>query len=205
MGTLTPRLGLKSPVAADNFVTADLAFNWSALDAAPGVHICTSTTRPTWVSAHAGRLIFETDTNLVWRWSGSAWARLGPSGLLATTTRTTDFSTTATTNQTVLSLPVTMPAGGRSVRVVANIGRLSISSSSHTATLVLLRDATVLREWPTVSATATNVFHLCWDLPDTPAAGSRTYSLALRSSNAAGTAQVYATTLAPITLDVTEL
>jgi len=73
MSTLTPRLQLKRPDGADAFKRQDFVDNWNLLDAAPGLHICTSTSRPTWAAAHAGRTILETDTKREVLWTGTSW------------------------------------------------------------------------------------------------------------------------------------
>lgn len=74
MSSLTPRLSLKRPDGADPFLRQDFVDNWNKLDAAPGVHICTSSSRPSWGAAHAGREIVETDTLRRLAWTGTAWA-----------------------------------------------------------------------------------------------------------------------------------
>ena len=76
MPTPSPRLGLALPSQPDDFSTADLHANWSKIDAAPGTHICTSTTRPPWGVNQAGREIFETNTGVKRAWTGSAWQAL---------------------------------------------------------------------------------------------------------------------------------
>lgn len=73
MSSLTPRLSLKRPDDTDPFLTQDFVDNYNKLDAAPGVHICTSTTRPSWSGAQAGRAIFLTDWKCFQWWSGSSW------------------------------------------------------------------------------------------------------------------------------------
>lgn len=73
MSTSTPRLQLKRNDGTDPFQRQDFVDNWNKLDAAPGHHVCTSTSRPTWGAAQAGRLIWETDTRTQWSWSGTAW------------------------------------------------------------------------------------------------------------------------------------
>jgi hypothetical protein len=52
---------------------ADFVGNWTLLDGSPGIYICTSSTRPTWTSAQAGRLIFMTDYECLSFWNGTAW------------------------------------------------------------------------------------------------------------------------------------
>ncbi len=73
MSTLTPRMSLKRPDDTDPFLTQDFVDNYNKLDAAPGVHICTSGTRPSWSSAQAGRTIWLTDWKCFQAWTGSAW------------------------------------------------------------------------------------------------------------------------------------
>jgi microcystin-dependent protein len=77
MPTPSPRLGLALPSQPDDFSTQDLRDNWSKIDAAPGTHICTSTTRPTWGVNQAGRQIFETNTGVTRSWTGAAWTVYG--------------------------------------------------------------------------------------------------------------------------------
>jgi hypothetical protein len=73
MSTLSPRMGLKRPDDSDPFLSQDFVDNWNKIDAAPGVHICTSGTRPSWGSAQAGRTVFLTDYKAFQWWDGSAW------------------------------------------------------------------------------------------------------------------------------------
>ncbi len=73
MSTLTPRLSLKRPDGSDPFLTQDFVDNYNKLDAAPGAHICTAATRPSWGAAQAGRTIFITDWKCLQYWDGTAW------------------------------------------------------------------------------------------------------------------------------------
>ncbi len=73
MSTLTPRLQLKRPDGSDPFLRADYIDALNKIDGSPGNHICTSTSRPNWGVAQAGRAIRETDTRTEWMWSGTAW------------------------------------------------------------------------------------------------------------------------------------
>lgn len=73
MSTLSPRLGLKRPDDTDPFLTADFVANYNILDASPGAFICTSSTRPSWGSAQAGRVIFMTDYKSFQWWDGTSW------------------------------------------------------------------------------------------------------------------------------------
>lgn len=73
MSTLTPRLQLKRNDGSDPFLRQDFVDNWNKIDAAPGVHICTSTSRPNWGASQAGRRIIETNTRAEYVWTGTAW------------------------------------------------------------------------------------------------------------------------------------
>jgi hypothetical protein len=76
VATFSNYLGLKLNQSSDPFLLSDFVANWEILDAAPGTYICTSTTRPSWSSGQAGRLIYMTDLKQLSYWSGSAWADL---------------------------------------------------------------------------------------------------------------------------------
>jgi hypothetical protein len=76
LATYTSVLGLKVNDASDPFLLSDFAANWGLLDASPGIFICTSTTRPNWATAQAGRFIFMTDTKQTSYWDGAAWQDL---------------------------------------------------------------------------------------------------------------------------------
>ena len=68
----SPHLSLKRNSGEDPFLRTDFVSNWDKIDLAPGIHICTYGTRPTWGPAQAGRTILETDTGreLVWTVTG---------------------------------------------------------------------------------------------------------------------------------------
>lgn len=66
-------MSLKRPDDTDPFLTQDFVDNYNKLDTAPGVHICTSSTRPSWSGAQAGRVVWLTDWKCFQSWTGSAW------------------------------------------------------------------------------------------------------------------------------------
>ena len=76
MATFTPRMQLKRPDGSDPFARQDFVDNYNKIDQAPGRHICTSSSRPSWGPAQAGRTITETDTRAEYFWSGTAWQPL---------------------------------------------------------------------------------------------------------------------------------
>lgn len=126
MTSISPRLGLVVPTTVDQFSTADIAANWGKIDAAPGTHICTSSTRPSWGASQAGRKILETNTGLEWRWDGDEFHRLAGTGILkksngtpAIGERDTDFSTASTTYVKVVSVTdVVIPDGNRPIQII---------------------------------------------------------------------------------------
>ena len=73
MATFSTYLGLKLNGATDPFLLSDFVGNWTILDSTPGVYICTSSSRPAWTAAQAGRLIFMTDYKALSYWDGAAW------------------------------------------------------------------------------------------------------------------------------------
>lgn len=73
MATFSTYLGLKLNGASDPFLLSDFIANWTILDGAPGVFICTSSSRPAWTAAQGGRLIFMTDYECLSFWNGTAW------------------------------------------------------------------------------------------------------------------------------------
>lgn len=138
MPTPTTHLGLLKPGLSDPFVTEDIADNLQTLDDHPGYFVCTSTSRPAWGAAQAGMLISETDTLLIWRWSGTAWQRVAPRGVLTTTSgakargqRTSDLGTTSTSYVIVASIPnVVVPAGNRPLMIVVTWYKAEATSGS---------------------------------------------------------------------------
>lgn len=128
MPSPSDRLGLLVPARTDQFVTGDIATNLEVLDDHPGYYVCTSTTRPTWGAAQAGMLISETDTRLLWRWTGTGWERSGPKGLMTQVIQNANLSTTSTTFAIpaasagaggIMATPVvTWPDGHRTAMVV---------------------------------------------------------------------------------------
>ncbi len=73
MATFSSVMGLKLNDLSDPFQVSDFTGNWGILDASPGTFICTSTSRPSWGAAQAGRLIFMKDLKQLSYWDGSAW------------------------------------------------------------------------------------------------------------------------------------
>jgi len=78
LGLLTTKWKLFKPASVDpvdNVV--DLNNNWDIVDAALGISIVTSTTRPTGAALVTGMAIYETDTKYSYVYDGAAWQHLG--------------------------------------------------------------------------------------------------------------------------------
>lgn len=210
MSTTSTHLSLVVPTTSDHFSTATLAANWGKIDAAPGLTICTSSTRPgSWGASQAGMFIIETNTGLIYRWDGSGWLRQNGKGWLNGTTRTSDFSTVSTTLQTVVSTVAVVPAGARRIRVTAT-WKLAEGTTGRIA-MALLRDSTQLQGWEArglvggdAQTNGIGSSMTAWDDPGA-GGGSPTYALKIAATTTyAGTAWLRATATAPITIDVEE-
>jgi hypothetical protein len=211
MTTQTARLQLNTHTLADVFQLSDYTHNWSQIDGSPGVYITTSGAHPVWGDAQLGRVIFETDTKLLWYWDGSAFQRVGGKGLISDLTageRTTAISTTSTTYQVGTSVTATVIAGGRPHLVL--VAGPGVKNSSGLTELGIYRDNTALQEWAqyggtggTVAEQPRPVFALALDLP---AAGTYNYILNFRASAAfGGTSTLNASTTSPLGIFVVEL
>jgi hypothetical protein len=75
MATTTTKLGLIKPDFNDVVDITNLNDNADDIDAAVGMTIVTSTTRP--VSPWDGQIIHETDTGNSFVWDGTAWKSAG--------------------------------------------------------------------------------------------------------------------------------
>jgi hypothetical protein len=73
VATFSNNLGLKLNAPTDPFLLSDFIANWNILDANPGIFITTSTSRPSYTSSQAGRLIFLTDLKQFQWWNGTSW------------------------------------------------------------------------------------------------------------------------------------
>lgn len=230
MPSLSARLGLKRPQISDAFSTQDIYDSYTLLDGYPGTFICTSSTRPgTWGVAQSGQYIFETDTSLMWRWSGSAWVRARPLGLLGHTPLTSDFATAATSptsaspSAVAMTCTVSVPATTagsttRRIRVTASWYRIDNGTATTlgAAEVSLYRDGTptLLGVAGVRGRPATAASPLDWGSGgslvayDTPAVagGTITYSLRINSLAAiGGTTTLRASATTPAALVVEEI
>jgi hypothetical protein len=202
VSTPSTRIGLAKPVTADQFTVAGLNANWDLLDAKPGIHVATnaaavSTLAGAWGANQAGMFVFQIDTSTLFRWSGTAFVRPFAKGLLANPgTRTTDLGPITDSNYaTLATCTVTVPSGGRNIRLVANWADIS----GGQAQLAFFRGATELNNWKAaVGAGGAKTFV---DLA--PAAGSTTYTV--KAKNASTTTTVKCAALSPGSIAVEEV
>ena len=112
MASYTPRMALKRFDGSDPFARQDFVDNFNKIDAAPGKHICTSTSRPgTWAAAQAGRQIIETDTGRTLTWTGSGWQepRVAPGSHIATIMPSAYLNANTTGTYTLATITVLRP------------------------------------------------------------------------------------------------
>jgi hypothetical protein len=221
MPSTSPRLGLKRPVGADAFLTQDMYDNLTLLDGFPGIVPCTSGARPAgWGAAHSGMHIFETDTDLLWRWNGSAWRRAFPIGLLADPAEiTTDYSTASTSPVTAITTGVNVPAtnaGSTTKRIKVSCSFYGLDNGTSTTfgacEISLWRGATSLKTvlWRGRPTTAADPLE--WGMGgtieayDATPAGAQTFTVKVNSlSSVGGTTTLRAASTARAHLAVEEV
>lgn len=174
---------------SDRFRIQDYTDNWNLLDSFPGVFVCTSGTRPgDWGAPQTGLIIFETDTTLLWYWTGSAFVRVSPKGLIGHEEITTNFETIETTYQTVLTVNVTVAAGDRRHLIV--VEGPGVQNTNGLTLLALWRGATLLQEWKEQgsggSGATTQARPLAMSTTDAPSAGAEVYTLQVKADAVIG-------------------
>lgn len=162
----------------------------------PGV--CTSTNRPT--TPYDGMMIYETDTNLVRIWNGTAWKTLAYSDytsgsvlqvVSATKTDTQTFTTATYTDITGLSVSITPTSTSSKVFITSNITAYAQTGNTQGfirlmrgATAIAVGDAAGSRTQATAPVTFTNAYHSLstgLSFMDSPSTiSSTTYKLQLR-------------------------
>lgn len=219
MTTTTSRLGLVRPGTGDAFDTQQHYDNLTKLDGYPGIYPCTSGTRPaSWGVNHIGMRIWETDTDLLWRWNGTVFLRCEVKGLLGTTDLTSNFGTSSTSPQTAISCTVTVPATNagstaKRIRIAASFSALDngAAGSGGVSEVGLFRGSTALfvAQWKGRPAAATYDY---WgsggtiEIFDNPSAGSVQYNLKINAvASVGGTSTLRASASYPAQLSVTEV
>lgn len=217
MTTPSPKLQLAVPTQVDDFSTDDLAANWQKIDGSPGSFICTSSTRPSWGTAHIGRKILETNTRLEWVWDGTAFQRMAPIGLLrrsdgsfAVGERTTTFTTTSNTMVRAVSVTnVVVPDGNRPLRIDVSWYRAKNPDGNFTGAIYRSdtnnsgpKEAAMIFGTSTADANAGGGTFFALVRNGLPAG---TYSWSFQITGPTGTSTLDASATTPITIVVTEL
>lgn len=110
----------------------------------PGV--CTSTTRPT--APYEGQMIYETDTDLVYLWNGSAWVEVisaltkAPRGVIIFSTKTTPDTGSTLNTETTIATGTFTAVANRLYRMTYSEPELTVSASSVSAAQMLIKDGT---------------------------------------------------------------
>jgi hypothetical protein len=198
MPTTSARLGLAKPLDADPFDTPTLADNWQLVDDSPGIFICTSGTRPgSWGANHEGMLIWEKDTDLTWRWNGSAFVRHSAKGHLVNERTTADVTEAAGVYETVVqaAVPGGIPDGD--LNIACHFSWFEVTGGK--AQFALFRGATQLASWKCLTEQGGSFHYVDVD----PASGAATYSVKVKNLEA--TTTVECAIDSPATLDLYEV
>ena len=173
----------------------------------PGV--CTSTTRPT--APYEGQMIYETDTDMVAIWNGSAWRYLaattptnGTVLQIVTGTTTTQTSTgSGTYSDAGLSASITPKSTSSKVLVFAQLNWYN--SSTNKVTFNLVRGSTQINETNPLGGDANNLdgghFLTFLDSPATTSA--TTYKVQFKTN--AGASYLRASAVAICTIYLIEV
>ena len=157
----------------------------------PGV--CTSSNRP--VTPFEGQIIYETDTDMVAIWNGTAWRYIASttatSGtvlqVVASTTATQGVSTSSTYGDTGLTATITPKSASSNILVCVSQNGVHKSSGDTSVGLILLRTATTICTFGVElglnsSATQSNIGSASAMVLDSPATTSAvTYKTQYRS------------------------
>lgn len=196
MPTPTPRIGYQAPLTSDPYDTSEESDRWFLADDYPGVFICTSSTRPsTWDSTQEGMLIFETDSDLMWRWNGSAFVRFGALGHLDTNRRSSNLVVASGAFTTFAQVSITVPEGDRAMSVTVSWGEIS----GGPARIGIFRGVTMVTDWVALVGNGGSYTHLDLD----PAAGATDYIAKIK--NTSTTTTLVASATSPGSISVVEV
>jgi len=196
MPNISSRLGLKKPISTDPFDTDDLAANWQIVDDYPGTWVSNAASPPAWGAAHKGMLWMQKDTLLLYRWDGSAFARVYGTGSIGSANRTSNFTETTGYYQTLVQKTgAVVPAGNRRIQVTCNWGTIT----GNNVSFQVLRGATQLHEWTVLSGMGGSMTFY-----DT-AVIAGTYTYAWKVKTLATSSVIVASATAPCQLEIVEL
>lgn len=134
MATTTDKLGLKKPAGTDPFLLTDFNSNTDLIDRAPGVYYCTSSTRPSWSSPQAGRMIVETDTKKMFIWPGSgSFVEVVNSGAATANTTALAAQSAASTAQNRADAAYALASSGTGGGAVDSVARDAAEQASNAA------------------------------------------------------------------------
>ena len=174
MSTTTDKLGLKKPAGTDPFLLTDFNSNTDLIDRAPGVYYCTSTTRPTWSSPQAGRMILETDTKKMFIWPGSgSFVEVVNSGAATATSTANAAQSAASTAQNRADAAYALASSGTGGGAVDTVARDAAAAASTSAGTVNSRVTSLRPLWYSTEAQINvSSSQSAWGpLPDSPAKG----------------------------------
>lgn len=169
----------------------------------PGV--CTSSTRP--ASPSEGQMIYETDTDLLAIWNGSAWRQLASATktgsvlqLVTGTTNTQTSTGSSTYSDAGLSATITPQSTSNKILVAAQINWYN--NTSNKTTFNLVRGSTQINETVNLGGGANDldgsVFLTFLDSPATTSA--TTYKVQFKTTSNAGYLRASATATCTIFL-----
>ena len=145
----------------------------------PGV--CTSTTRPT--APYEGQMIYETDTDMVAIWNGSAWRYISATTptngtvlqVVTATTASPTQSTSATHADTTLTVTITPKSTTSKIFVMTNQSVYNSGAANSTSVRLVRGSTTLQLQTDTVYSTATDIVGNCsFMFLDSPATTSAT-------------------------------
>lgn len=219
MTTPSPRLKLQIPDQPSRFSTADLITNLNILDGKPGIHICTSTTRPpssgagAWTTAQAGMSIYETNTKLQWFWTGTGWVRAaGGVGILKTTSgayaigeKPADDTTSSSDPHLAVSINnVVVPDGHRSLMYVATWKDASNPGNGNVFPGYIYRSVTA-NSGPVIAAWQIGTIGGTFVAFDRAGLAPGTYGFSFQYAAPNGTSTLKGTSVTPISIAIIEL
>ena len=119
--------------------------------------VVTSSTRPS--APYDGQLIYETDTDKLLVFNGSAWAFAGLSGAVQTVTKTDSFSTTSTSFVDVTGLSVSITPTSNASRILVLFSLAASGSTTNDMYANLVRGSTAIAQ-STSGTSANSTFYL---------------------------------------------